>query len=309
MEVQLLDNHGAQRKSQSPHGTAEQQPHRPAFSQRHLFRVKFLETCDFLRMTLLRGAGFLTEKFDMFLGDRGASVLSNQFINQFHECHTAVPPVSGVVGSLASTRILPREGRFPKAKTGWSSNARVDLGLAATLAIGSTCHYTSPITMKNTAITLHRFAAAPALVLALVAFATGCSQSEAPKQEQSATQPAAAAASPHQSLVPGDQLSAVDTKVGTGDEAVSGKNVTVHYTGWLIDGAKFDSSKDRGQPFTFRLGAGQVIKGWDQGVAGMKVGGVRKLTIPPSLAYGERGAGVIPPNATLVFEVELLGVN
>ncbi|MGA2602893.1 MAG: FKBP-type peptidyl-prolyl cis-trans isomerase [Verrucomicrobiia bacterium] len=111
-------------------------------------------------------------------------------------------------------------------------------------------------------------------------------------------------------MVPGDQLSAVDTKVGTGDEAVSGKNVTVHYTGWLIDGAKFDSSKDRGQPFTFQLGAGQVIKGWDQGVAGMKVGGVRKLTIPPSLAYGERGAGgVIPPNATLVFEVELLGVN
>jgi FKBP-type peptidyl-prolyl cis-trans isomerase len=213
---------------------------------------------------------------------------------------------------LASTRILPREGRFPKAKTGWSSNARVDLGLAATLAIGSTCHYTSPITMKNTAITLHRFAAAPALVLALVAFATGCSQSEAPKQEQpaaaTASQPAATTTPQPGATV--TELKMEDTKVGTGDAAAAGKSVTVHYTGWLIDGTKFDSSKDRGQPFTFQLGAGQVIKGWDQGVVGMKVGGVRKLTIPPSLAYGERGAGgVIPPNATLVFEVELLGVN
>jgi peptidylprolyl isomerase/FKBP-type peptidyl-prolyl cis-trans isomerase FkpA len=101
-----------------------------------------------------------------------------------------------------------------------------------------------------------------------------------------------------------------DSKVGTGAEAVAGKSVTVHYTGWLTNGTKFDSSKDHGQPFSFQLGAGQVIKGWDQGVAGMKVGGVRKLTIPPSLAYGANGAGgVIPPNATLVFEVELLGVN
>jgi FKBP-type peptidyl-prolyl cis-trans isomerase len=148
-----------------------------------------------------------------------------------------------------------------------------------------------------------------ALIAAVAAFAAACSQSEAPTQEQPATQPAAAA-SPHQSLVPGDQLSSVDTKLGTGDLAVAGKNVTVHYTGFLTDGTKFDSSKDRGQPFTFQLGAGQVIKGWDQGVAGMKVGGVRKLTIPPGLAYGERGAGgVIPPNATLVFEVELLAVN
>ena len=97
--------------------------------------------------------------------------------------------------------------------------------------------------------------------------------------------------------------------VGEGAEAASGQRVTVHYTGWLTDGTKFDSSVDRGDPFVFNLGKGQVIKGWDEGVAGMKVGGRRKLTIPPSLGYGARGAGgVIPPNATLTFEVELLEV-
>ena len=106
------------------------------------------------------------------------------------------------------------------------------------------------------------------------------------------------------------KLQIEDQVVGTGTEAVKGKQVSVHYTGWLTDGTKFDSSKDRGQPFGFALGRGQVIQGWDDGVAGMKIGGKRKLTIPPELGYGAAGAGgVIPPNATLVFEVELLGVK
>jgi FKBP-type peptidyl-prolyl cis-trans isomerase len=108
-------------------------------------------------------------------------------------------------------------------------------------------------------------------------------------------------------------LKYVDIKVGTGDEAKKGMTVTVHYTGWLYvngkRGAKFDSSVDRNQPFPFKLGAGDVIRGWDEGVAGMKVGGKRELFIPPNLGYGSAGAGgVIPPNATLDFEVELLKV-
>jgi FKBP-type peptidyl-prolyl cis-trans isomerase len=102
----------------------------------------------------------------------------------------------------------------------------------------------------------------------------------------------------------------IDRTIGTGDVAVVGKTTTVHYTGWLENGKKFDSSVDRGQPFSFPLGAGRVIKGWDEGVAGMKVGGKRTLTIPANLGYGARGAGgVIPPNATLIFDVELLGVR
>src|ERR1039458_6126178 len=204
----------------------------------------------------------------------------------------------------------------------------------------------SAMTMKNTSMTLLRFAGTYAFVLGLVVLGTACSQSEAPKQDQAAapqsapaattaattlqpatattTQSAADAVSPPPIGAPIQPITAAptqpgatvtelkkeDTKVGTGAEAVTGKSVSVHYTGWLTDGTKFDSSKDRGHPFSFQLGAGQVIKGWDQGVAGMKVGGVRKLTIPPELGYGARGAGgVIPPNATLVFEVELLGVQ
>ena len=101
-----------------------------------------------------------------------------------------------------------------------------------------------------------------------------------------------------------------ELSVGEGAEAVVGKQVSVHYTGWLTDGTKFDSSLDRNDPFDFPLGRGHVIRGWDEGVAGMKVGGKRKLTIPPEMGYGARGAGgVIPPNATLVFEVALLGVK
>ena len=113
------------------------------------------------------------------------------------------------------------------------------------------------------------------------------------------------------------QLMKADAAVGSGNEAVAGRRVTVHYTGWLYDqstadhkGRKFDSSRDRGDPFTFRLGSGEVIRGWDEGVAGMKVGGRRTLTLPPDYGYGAQGSPpVIPPNATLVFDVELLDVK
>jgi FKBP-type peptidyl-prolyl cis-trans isomerase len=113
-----------------------------------------------------------------------------------------------------------------------------------------------------------------------------------------------------QEVITPSGLKYIDQEVGTGDVATAGKTASVHYTGWLESGKKFDSSVDRGQPFSFPLGAGRVIKGWDEGVQGMKVGGKRKLTIPSDLGYGSRGAGgVIPPNATLIFDVELLGVR
>ena len=143
-----------------------------------------------------------------------------------------------------------------------------------------------------------------ALLLSAAFISTACSEQSAPpssKMEKSGM----------------TELIKTDVKLGTGAEAVAGQNVSVHYTGWLYDeaapehkGKKFDSSRDRGQPFDFALGGGQVIKGWDEGVAGMKVGGQRTLIIPSEMGYGSRGAdGVIPPNATLVFDVELLGVN
>jgi FKBP-type peptidyl-prolyl cis-trans isomerase FkpA len=141
-----------------------------------------------------------------------------------------------------------------------------------------------------------------ALLLAAGIFSTtACSEQTAPKMETSNV----------------TELIKTDVKLGAGDLATAGRNVSVHYTGWLYDaaapdhhGKKFDSSRDRNEPFEFPLGAGRVIAGWDQGVAGMKVGGQRTLIIPASMGYGARGAGgVIPPNATLVFDVELLGVH
>ena len=114
----------------------------------------------------------------------------------------------------------------------------------------------------------------------------------------------------HISNVTAGFLEIEDLTVGAGAEAINGDKVTVHYTGWLTDGTKFDSSLDRGQPFSFKIGARQVIEGWDRGLRGMQVGGVRKLTIPPELAYGDRavGGGLIPANSTLVFEIRLLKI-
>lgn len=138
-----------------------------------------------------------------------------------------------------------------------------------------------------------------AIVVAVIAVAAGCAAEENMGQSNIT------------------ELIKTDETTGSGHEAAAGRTVTVHYTGWLYDqstpdhkGKKFDSSRDRGEPFTFRLGAGRVIRGWDEGVAGMKVGGRRTLTIPPDYGYGAQGApGAIPPNATLIFDVELLDVR
>lgn len=134
------------------------------------------------------------------------------------------------------------------------------------------------------------------LLLALIAFAVYQSVSKQKSSASSAVQSASG-------------LIIEDLKIGEGPQVKSGDQVQVHYTGWLTDGTKFDSSFDRNKPFTFTIDAGQVIKGWDEGIIGMQAGGKRKLTIPAALAYGARGAGnAIPPDATLIFEVELIDI-
>ena len=154
--------------------------------------------------------------------------------------------------------------------------------------------------------------------LSLLVLTVACSRITEPDpvQRDPAAKPAAPATTQAQAPAPAPQpagpseLGKLDLKMGDGAEAVKGKRAKVHYTGTLIDGSKFDSSVDRGEPFTFMLGAGQVIKGWDEGVAGMKVGGKRKLTIPYQMAYGEQGRPPkIPAKATLIFDIELLGVE
>lgn len=153
-------------------------------------------------------------------------------------------------------------------------------------------------------------------VLTALTFAAVLSTTNESLQAQTPAAPVAPQTQSKTNAMP-TTLQKIDVKQGTGTEAVSGKPVVVHYTGWLYDpakpdqkGQKFDSSRDRGQPFSFPLGGGRVIKGWDEGVAGMKVGGQRTLVIPPDMGYGARGAGgVIPPNATLIFDVELIEVK
>jgi FKBP-type peptidyl-prolyl cis-trans isomerase len=171
----------------------------------------------------------------------------------------------------------------------------VFLGLAVTCA--ACTNLTEPPTQDN-------IVTDPALAQAAAASAKPAAS--APKPQPTA----APTPTPTAPAVPEKPLAKTDIVVGKGQEAKSGDTVVVHYEGRLENGEKFDASKDHGQPFTFKLGAGRVIKGWDDGVPGMKIGGKRKLVIPPSLGYGARGAGAkIPPNSTLVFEVELLEIK
>ena len=147
------------------------------------------------------------------------------------------------------------------------------------------------------------------IAMMAITLASACTKkSEEPAKTES-TQTTAAPATTAQTSATEPKVEMVDSVVGKGTEAVSGKSVTVHYTGTLKDGTKFDSSVDRKEPFTFSLGSGQVIKGWEQGIVGMKVGGKRKLTIPAELAYGANAVGAIPANSTLIFDVELLEVK
>lgn len=146
------------------------------------------------------------------------------------------------------------------------------------------------------------------LILLSLPLAVACSKVKQPAETPTTQPPQEATVADEQATSSG--LKYVILKEGNGKSPQQGQMVTVHYTGWLTDGTKFDSSVDRGTPFQFQIGVGQVIPGWDEGVSLMKIGEKRKLTIPPRLGYGEQGAGgVIPPNATLVFEVELLGVS
>lgn len=153
------------------------------------------------------------------------------------------------------------------------------------------------------------FACAAIACFTLVLVLQGCSEGCSKKAETTTETKSADTAAANNTAAGTSTLKVEDAEVGKGAEAVAGKVVTVHYTGVLTNGTKFDSSKDRNEPFKFLLGKGQVIKGWDQGVAGMKVGGKRKLTIPPELGYGAQNVGPIPANSTLIFDVELLNVE